>query len=68
MPYSEFHHGSEHIVDNNDSAVSLLCVSEQGIYTAAGTASSSPKIRYFTRQGSQETNIEVNINDDVYEI
>lgn len=68
LPYSEFRHGSENIVDNHDGAVSLLCVSEQGIYTEAGTATSGPKIRYFTRQGSQETTIEVNINDYVTEI
>lgn len=68
MPYSAFHHGSENIVDNNDSAVSLLCVSEQGIYTEAGTASTSPKIRYFTKQGSQETRIKINVNDNVTEI
>ena len=68
LPYSAFHHGSENIVDNNDSAVSLLCVSEQGIYTEAGTATQGPKIRYFTKQGSQETRIKININDNVTEI
>ena len=68
MPYSEFHHGSENIVNNHDGAVSLLCVSEQGIYTEAGTETAAPKIRYFTKQGSQETRVKVNINDDVTEI
>lgn len=68
LPYSEFRHGSESILNHNDSAVSLLCVSERGIYTAAGTESSNPQIRYFTKQGSHEFWVEVNINDDVTEI
>ena len=34
----------------------------------AGTETEAPKIRYFTRQGSQETSIEININDSVTEI
>ena len=64
MPYSAFNHGKT-IVNDSDSAVSLLCVSEQGIYTDVGTAGKSPEIRYFTRQGTQETALILNITDDV---
>lgn len=64
MPLSAFNDGGR-TKAGSDSDVSLLCVSEQGIYTEAGTATQNPKIRYFTPQGSQETSVKLNIIDDV---